>query len=67
MAFLGNVEYKLGNDGIADYVKCPLIDDWIKDIDCLENQDVREEFIPKKYKKKKEWKQICKKCPFRDY
>ena len=36
-------------------------------IDCLENQSVREEFIPSRFKAKQNWKKICEACPFRDY
>lgn len=67
MAFLGNVEYKPGENGIAASVKCPLVDDWTEPIDCLENQSVREEFIPSRFKVKLNWKKICEACPFRDY
>jgi hypothetical protein len=67
MAFNGNVEYIPDEQGIAEKVKCPLIDDWIEDIDCMENQGIREKSIPTRFKQKPNWKSICKKCPFRDY
>lgn len=67
MAFLGNVEYKPDLNGTADQVKCPLVDDWIAPIDCMENQDIKEEYIPDRFKVKHDWKEICKACPFRDY
>ena len=35
MAFLGNVEYKPDSNGVAEYVKCPLVDDWIEPVDCM--------------------------------
>lgn len=63
----GNVEYIADESGIAERVKCPLVDDWIEDIDCMENQGIAESYIPERFKRKKNWKEICKKCPFRDY
>ena len=67
MAFLGNVEYRPNENGIAEFVKCPLVDNWVDPIDCLENQDIREESIPARFKVKPNWKEICNACPFRDY
>ena len=67
MAFLGNVEYKPDESGTAVSVKCPLTDDWIDPIDCMENQGIIESGIPKRFKVKINWKEICGKCPFRDY
>jgi hypothetical protein len=67
MEFNGDVEYVPDESGIAEKVKCPLTDDWISPADCMENQEVIESFIPAIYKKKPNWKDICKKCPFRDY
>ena len=61
------VEYIPDERGIAEKVKCPLTDDWEQNIDCLENQEVIESSIPERFKKKKNWKEICEKCPFRDY
>lgn len=61
------IEYIPDNTGVAVKVKCPLVDDWIADIDCLENQDIAELFIPIEFKRKKDWKNICEHCPFRDY
>lgn len=67
MAFLGNVEYKPDLDGVAESVKCPLVDDWIDPIDCMENQDIKAEHIPARFKGKPDWKDICNACPFRNY
>ena len=67
MAYLGNVEYEPDSDGIACRVKCPLVDDWIDPIDCMENQTVRDESIPLQFRRKADWKDICTSCPFRDY
>lgn len=67
MPKLNDVEYIADENGIAEKVKCPLVDDWIKDIDCMENQSVIDSAIPERFKKKKNWQEICQKCPFRDY
>ena len=54
------------------YVFCPLVDRKIEDIDCVENRDVVdgmivESSLPEKYKKKKNWKGICKNCLWHEY
>lgn len=67
MAFLGNVEYRPDSDGVAEYVKCPLSDEWIDPVRCLLNQDIKEEYIPDRFKVKTNWKEICNSCPFRNY
>lgn len=48
-------------------VYCPLIDEEIEDIECIENVDCvigiqKENSIPARYRKKENWKDICKKC-----
>ena len=40
------VEYIPDETGTADSVKCPLVDNWITPIGCMENQDIAEPFIP---------------------
>jgi hypothetical protein len=67
VAFLKNVEYRPDETGTAAEVKCPLADDWIEDIDCLENQGIADRCIPDRFKAKPNWKAICEACPFRDY
>lgn len=67
MAYYKGMEYIPNENGTARLVKCPLVDDWIEDIDCLENQETNEPSIPDRFKQKADWKAICKKCPFRDY
>lgn len=52
---------------MEEKVICPLIDSLIDPIDCLENQALREESFPEKFKKKDDWKEICKNCKFQDY
>ena len=48
-------------------VRCPLIDEDISPIECMENRDIREELIPDKFKEKKDWKDICSKCKYYEY
>ena len=64
---LKGVEYIPDSDGIAQEVKCPLIDDWIEAGDCQSNQGPAEQYIPARFKVKANWKEICESCPFRDY
>lgn len=64
---LNGVEYIPNADGTAERVKCPLVDDFIQAIDCMENQSIKEASIPARFKAKPDWKAICKACPFRDY
>lgn len=53
-------------------ILCPLVDDIIEDIECIENRDVVDEMItdeslPNKYKRKSNWKEICRKCKWHNY
>ena len=53
-------------------VVCPLIDEEIEEIECIENRDcidgiVSEESLPKKYMIKDGWKDICKKCKYHSF
>lgn len=61
------VPYKPNDHGTAQEVLCPLVNDWIEDIDCMENQALRPESIPDKFKHKPNWREICNQCPFQDY
>ncbi len=51
---------------------CPLVDTEIDESDCLENIDIIDEFIsdeshiPEDFKKKVNFKEICKKCKFHE-
>ena len=62
--YLKSVEYIPDENGTPAKIMCPLLDDWIEDIDCLENHDIAPQFIPDKFKQKPEWKKICNECPF---
>lgn len=61
------IEYIPDENGVAAKVKCPLVDSFIEDIDCLENQDISQNSIPGRFKVKPDWKEICESCPFRNY
>lgn len=55
-----------------DYVMCPLVDEKIENIDCIENSDavdgmLKKDFVPERFKKKPEWEEICKKCKWHGY
>lgn len=67
MAYYKGVEFIPDENGIASQVKCPLVDRFIEDIDCLENIDTAESSIPDEFKKKPGWQRICLNCPFRYY
>ena len=58
------IEYKPDSDGIATAVKCPLTNNWLEDIDCLESQAG---FYLPEQKEKEIYKEICRNCPFRNY
>lgn len=53
----------------VDRVYCPLVDEEIENIECIENSDVaagmmKEETLPQKYKEKEKWREICKNCKY---
>lgn len=50
-----------------DTIKCPLVDRVISIDDCMENREIKAEYIPEEYKKKKDWKEICQKCKYYNY
>ena len=52
---------------MEDKIICPLVDSEIEIIDCVENRDIKEVCIPEKYKKKENWKDICKNCEYYNY
>ncbi len=67
MPMYEGIEYKPDESGTAVKVRCPLTDDWEHAIDCMENQSVVESAIPQRFKKKENWRDICRSCPFRNY
>jgi len=50
-----------------EFILCPLVDKLIEVIDCIENRDLAESSVPNEYKKKNNWKEICKKCKYFNY
>ena len=53
-------------------VFCPLVEAKIENIDCIEVRDVvngaiKETFISEDYKKKENWKDLCKGCKWHNY
>lgn len=48
-------------------IRCPLTDTDITPVECMENRDIREECIPLTFKKKKDWKDICRQCKYYNY
>lgn len=55
-----------------NFVKCPLVDELIENIDCIENRDavdgmIKKDNVPDRFKTKVDWKEICKKCKWHNY
>lgn len=55
-----------------NFVRCPLIEAEIEDIECIEVTDVAEQLlketvIPEKFRKKENWKEICKGCRWHNF
>ena len=51
---------------------CPLANEEISDVDCMENIDVvdgliKADTMPAKFKAKKDWREICEKCKHHNY
>lgn len=46
-----------------DYNYCPLTEKDESIVDCMENVDIAERFIPERFKQKPDWLQICRNCP----
>ena len=67
-----NVEYVIATMEDDRFVKCPLVDEMIEDIDCIENVDavdgrLKADKLPDRFKKKDDWETICKKCKWHNY
>ena len=55
-----------------NWVFCPLVDEKIEDIDCIENRDavdnlVLDETVPTRFKIKLDWREICTGCRWHRY
>lgn len=66
------MEDKIVRKNGYDYVHCPLVDELIVDIDCIENRDIvdnmiQESCLPNKYKAKENWANICKNCKWHNH
>ncbi len=48
-------------------VMCPLVDRYISIDECMENREIKTEFIPEEFKAKEQWEDICKKCKYYDF
>ena len=51
----------------AKFVKCPLVDEFIENYECIETRDLNPYLILKKKKKKENYQEICEACPFHNY
>lgn len=55
-----------------DRIMCPLIEQEIESIDCIENADavdgmIKKESVPSRFKAKANWEKICKNCKWHGY
>lgn len=55
-----------------DFVMCPLVDQDIENIDCIENSDavdgmITKDSVPRRFKEKSDWEEICKNCKWHGY
>ena len=62
------------DDTFIDYVlkmeeriHCPLLNEPITPVECMENRDIDEKYIPDKFKSLQDWKEICQNCKYHDY
>ena len=60
------------SEEVVREVFCPLVDEIIENIDCIENRDIIDGFfkmscLPDKYKTKKDFENICKSCKWHNY
>ena len=50
-----------------EMIICPLINEKISPVDCMENQDLKDSCVPEKFKISPEWRKVCEKCEYYDY
>ena len=61
------IEYVLNKvSQTKDLILCPLTNTFITPVDCMENRDIKEDFIPDKFKQLSDWKKICENCVYSD-
>ena len=58
--------------GEHDRVMCPLVEEMIENIDCIENSDavdglIKKSSVPDRFKRKPEWENICMECQWLNY
>ena len=51
---------------------CPLVEEMIENIDCIENSDavdglIKKSSVPDRFKRKPEWENICRECQWHNY
>ena len=52
---------------MEDKIMCPLVERLITAVDCMENQGIKDEFVPSEYKQKEDWREVCKNCKWYNY
>ena len=50
-----------------EMIFCPLVNEKILPVDCMENQDLKDSSVPDKFKTSTDWRKICEKCKYYDY
>ncbi len=58
--------------GEPDYVMCPLVNQEIENIDCIENSDavdrmIKKDSVPERFRANPDWEKICKRCKWHGY
>lgn len=48
-------------------IVCPLVSKQISPVDCMENRDLKDQYIPEIYKTNPDWKEICRECKYHEY
>jgi len=52
---------------MEEWIYCPLVNGLITPVECMENRDIDEKYIPDKFKILRDWKKVCKNCKYYDY
>ena len=65
--FYKGIECIPNERGIPEKVKCPLVDEFIEDGDCIETRDLNPYLILPRFTKKENYREICEACPFHNY
>lgn len=56
----------------TEYIMCPLVDQNISHVDCMENSDavdgiLKKETVPERFRQKADWEKICRKCQWHNF